>query len=90
MKLETSVPGSHGFRAKAVDNMIPVLSQEELPNGVNVVTVSCDGYDELKKLPKVIEYHNRVYGQTGWNSDKNVAYYRDDAQLARCHRHWSV
>lgn len=35
----------------------------------------CADYDVLKALPKVVEFEGRKYGQTGWNSDRNTAYY---------------
>lgn len=41
-----------------------------------------NGYDGYKALPKALEYDGRKYGQTGWNSDKNLAYYCTSKKFA--------
>lgn len=51
---------------------VVVLEHQCLPDGVNVLIVPCAGY----------ESDGKVYGYTGWNSDRNVAYYRNDAMIA--------
>ena len=43
---------------------------------------SDDPYRSFKKLPAAIEYLGRVLGKTGYDSDKNRAYYRSDAKIA--------
>lgn len=63
-------------------NGIVVLEYYKLPDGTNEIVVGCNGYEEMQRLPKVVECEGIVYGFTGWNSDRNVAYYRDDALLA--------
>ena len=67
--------------AKPINGLV-VLEHQCLPDGVNVLIVPCAGYEGVQQLPKVVECEGTVYGYTGWNSDRNVAYYRDDAMLA--------
>jgi hypothetical protein len=60
-----------------------VQSHETLPNGVSVMTLPLDdGFDGYKKLPQVLSYGGQLYGKTGWNSDRMVCYYRNDAAIA--------
>lgn len=60
-----------------------IQSHETLPNGVGVITLPLDdGFDSYKKLPRVLSYGSRLYGKTGWNSDRMVCYYRNDAPIA--------
>jgi len=40
------------------------------------------GYTEYALLPKALEFEGRAYGQTGWNSDKNLAYYSTGKSFA--------
>lgn len=42
----------------------------------------CADYDALKTLPKVVQFDGRTYGQTGWNSDRGVAYYSTSKSVA--------
>ena len=45
--------------------------------------VSFDGgYDAFAALPKALEYEDRKYGQTGWDSDKNLAFYCTSKKFA--------
>lgn len=60
-------------------DLIPVLAIEGLPDGVKVAIVSCPDYDAFSALPGAVEIGPDVYGKTGWNSDRQVAYYRTDA-----------
>jgi hypothetical protein len=68
--------------AQPVDGVLLLQSHETLPDGVKVLTTACVDYDANKNLPKVVFYENALYGKTGWNSDKHIAYYRTDAQIA--------
>lgn len=56
--------------------------------GVHCVAVNCDGYDTYKHLPAAVRFEEptgvyRLLGKTGWNSDKNEAYYQSNAMLAK-------
>lgn len=67
-----------------VQNAYVVQSLETLPNGVGVLTLSLnEGYDSYKKLPAVLLYKGMLYGKTAWNSDRLIAYFRTDAEIAR-------
>ena len=48
-----------------------------------VLETRCPTYDDFPTLPKVVEYRDRLYGLTGWNSDLGSAYYKTSAQLAK-------
>jgi hypothetical protein len=67
-----------------------------LPDLVAVEPSTCDGdyfltvdidpddpYGSFKKLPAALEYEGRIYGKSGFNSDKNRAYYKAGMPLAR-------
>jgi len=67
-----------------------------LPDLVAVEPSTCDGdyfltvdidpddpYGSFKKLPAALEYEGRIYGKSGFNSDKNRAYYKAGVPLAR-------
>jgi hypothetical protein len=47
---------------------------------------SDDPYRSFKKLPDAVEYEGRVYGKTGYDSDRNRAYYSTGARIARAIR----
>jgi len=68
-------------KAKAV-KAISVLAIETLPNNVRVLITSCADYEVLKTLPQVVSVGKEVFGRSGWNSDKCIAYYRTDVQIA--------
>jgi len=42
-----------------------------------------DPYGSFKRLPAGLEYEGRIYGKTGYNSDRNRAYYKAGVPLAR-------
>ena len=49
------------------------------------LTVSVpNGWDDVAKLTgKVLEFEGRRYGFTGWNSDRNEAYFKSNVAVAR-------
>lgn len=43
-----------------------------------------NGWDDVSKLTsKVLEFEGRHYGFTGWNSDRNEAYFKSNVAVAR-------
>ena len=67
-------------RALKVENSVIVNTVETLPTGVKVLIIDYCG--DYTQTPRAVLYEGKVYGRTGWNSDKNIAYYRDDVKLA--------
>lgn len=66
------------------NNSIQVLGCEVLPDGDKVLIVPANnGWDSVKKLPGGLEYEGNSYGYTGWNSDRNVAYYKASKKFAK-------
>ena len=62
-----------------------VITSSQTLDGVCVLETSCHNYDEFVALPRVVYctiLGRSIFGKTGWNSDRNVAYYRDDAVVA--------
>lgn len=51
--------------------------------GVGYAEVEVSGWDDVKRLVKAIDIRGRVYGFSGWNSDRMVAYYRTDKVIGR-------
>ena len=70
------------MQAKPLQNAVNVKSAETLPNGVKVVTLDCADWMDFIRTPKAINYDGEVYGCSGWNSDRCVAYYRSDKKAA--------
>tara|TARA_R100000008_G_C3527117_1_gene137177 strand:+ start:448 stop:678 length:231 start_codon:yes stop_codon:yes gene_type:complete len=68
--------------ATPLENALVVRDALTLPDGVGVVMIDCYDYVEYKRTPSGIVYDGKVYGRTGWNSDKHVVYYRTDAKPA--------
>lgn len=62
------------------ENQIPIL-YEERRGSLIVLMLRCANYLEFKRLPDSVQYHNQVFGKTGWNSDRGVAYFRNDVKL---------
>jgi hypothetical protein len=50
-------------------------------DGVHYAVVDCRNYIDYMRLPSVVSYNGRMMGKTGWNSDKNVAYYQSTANV---------
>jgi hypothetical protein len=67
--------------AKPINGVV-VLREDNLPSGIKVLIVPCGGVDEYEKMPQVVKYNNNVFGRTGYDSDKLVAFYRSDAKVA--------
>ena len=59
--------------------VIQAISQIE---GVGCLVTGCADYDEYRALPQVVRFEERLYGRTGWNSDRGVAYYQTNAMVA--------
>ena len=68
-------------RAMRVENSVVVEEIETLPNGIKIITIHCDR-KELEQTPKAILFEGKVYGRSGWNDYRNLAYYRSDIKLA--------
>lgn len=52
-------------------------------DGQEIISVDCEDFTEYKSLPHVVEFEGQILGKTGWNSDKNQAYYKSNILLAR-------
>lgn len=65
-----------------IQDAISVIQVDHVDGGV-CLTVDCfGGHDKYKSLPQAVMFMDKVYGKTGWNSDRGVAYYRDDQPVA--------
>lgn len=51
--------------------------------GNHWLEVGVSGWEGVLALPAGLAYQGREYGQTGWNSDRNVAYYSTAKRFAR-------
>lgn len=49
-----------------------------MPDGVKVAETMCFDYTDFRKLPGVVRLNGVLLGKSGWNSDRQVAYYRSD------------
>lgn len=66
------------MNASIAKNEIPVAHSVRSEVGLEFLTVSCpNGWDDVKKVcGKVLQFDGRRFVYTGWNSDKNVAYFK--------------
>lgn len=65
-----------------IKGAVRVIVAEQFDGGT-CLTVDCsNGYDDFKSLPQAVTFNGKVFGKTGWNSDRGVAYYRDDEMVA--------
>jgi len=55
-------------------------------DGIHYAVVDCANYIDYKRLPEVVSYNGQLLGKTGWNSDKNVAYYQSTANILHVRR----
>lgn len=64
-------------------NMI-VIQNIYLIEGDTICIVDCEDYDAYKKLPQALMLDNgKICGKTGWNSDKQIACFKDNIRLGR-------
>ena len=69
--------------AKAV-----LIENVDVCEGTTFLSVRLDGDDHwtmfqsYRKLPPVVKHDGMMFGLTGWDSDKGLAYYRNDRLVA--------
>jgi len=68
------------MHAKATNNL-KVLSCHTI-DMETFVEVNCRDYDHYASLPDVVELNGQLLARTGWNSDRNVAYYKSGCLIA--------
>lgn len=56
---------------------VEVYTREEFEGRTWLKVLVPEGWEDMKKLAKMIKYEGKVFEQTGWNSDLNYAYYRE-------------
>lgn len=67
------------MEANIVKNVIPVSRQFENRIIIDVP----NGWDDVKKIcKKVLEFNGNNYVFTGWNSDRNEAFFRMSEKFA--------
>jgi len=78
--------------ATAVQNAYPIVGESRDPEtGVRCITLALwdlddhDNYtyDEVKTLPRVLEYDGQIFARTGWNSDSGNVYYMTGTKIAK-------
>jgi hypothetical protein len=64
-------------KAEILKNEIPVLHTVRPSIGREFLTVDCpEGWDDVKKIcKKVLLFEGRKFTFTGWNSDRNQAFF---------------
>jgi hypothetical protein len=74
------------MNATIVPNEIKVSYSNREDVGREFLTVSCpEGWDDVKKLTnKVLTYDGRKFTFTGWNSDRNEAYFARTSPSRTC------
>lgn len=69
-------------RAKIENDYISLVEHGFL-DGVTYCVVDCQDFDQYKELPSAVSFNGVLCGKTGWNSDKNRAYYQSTGLVAR-------
>ena len=64
-------------------DLIPILYFENLHDGIILATVKCKDYNKFVSLPDIMEIENKLYGKTGWNSDRMLAYYKNNIKFGK-------
>lgn len=70
------------MKAYTQRHSIEVLTEDKLETGNSCLTTSCTDYDDFKSLPRVVAYQGVHFALTGWNSDRNLAYYQSGKPVA--------
>jgi len=69
--------------AQAIEaRSLRVVEADTLPNAVRYLTVYVNDAADFLQLPTAVSYEDKVYGKSGWDSDRLVAFYRTDVSLA--------
>jgi hypothetical protein len=69
---------------KALTDAVVIQTVVGSPDGQSWASVEVPGgYDDVKRLPKVLEIAGVLYGFSAWNSDALVAYYRTGVVIGR-------
>ena len=68
--------------AQSIPQSYKVFNYGTLPDGEQFVEVNCPNYDFYTALPAGMEFEGKVYTQTGWNSDLQLAYYKAGKKFA--------
>lgn len=67
-------------QATKLEGHYKVIAQYLFEGHWNItVEIEGDGW----KMPKVLSFDGKIFGFTGWNSDRNHAYYNTGVELAR-------
>jgi len=53
-----------------------------MPDKVHIAETKCLDYTHFTNLPNVIKLNGIFLGKSGWNSDRQVVYYRSDKVTA--------
>ena len=70
--------------ATIVKNLIPVRHSYSAEMGNRLEIDAPEGWDSVKKIcRKVLEFENLKYTFVGWNSDRNVCYFKEEKNFAR-------
>lgn len=67
---------------KPLWNAVNFVTHQTLPDGIGLLTVGCTDYADFVMAPPALRFEGKVYGRSGWNSDKCESYYRTDCHVA--------
>ena len=70
------------MQAQPVNDAVLLRLVETLPDGVTVLTVDVADYMHFIRSPMALRFNGRLYGRSGWNSDRHVGHYRSDVRPA--------
>lgn len=56
---------------------VEVYTKEEFEGRIWLRVWVPNGWEDMQNLAKMIRFEDKVFEQTGWNSDLNYAYYRE-------------
>lgn len=66
-----------------IENEYMTIKYHATIDDITCCVVDCSDFDYFKSLPQAVSYNGILCGKSGWNSDKNEAYYQSNASLVR-------
>jgi hypothetical protein len=71
------------MQVKGIYHKYLTLVYAEVRDNQSIVAVPCRDYDDYCTLPSAVEYGDRLHTRTGWNSDRQEAYYKTGMEFAK-------
>ena len=68
------------MKAKSIDAIVITASYKL--DGISVLETNCTSFQQFCDLPQVVEYEGKIFGKSGWSSDRCYACYKSNISVA--------